>query len=77
MEIEFICLYKLGVGPVLVRFEDIITIEITPMNYTRIEFGYGEHLIVEETPAFILGLIRRIKEYNQAASESSSVNPEQ
>ena len=74
MEIDFICLYKLGVGPVLVRYEDIITLELTPLNYTRIEFGYGEHLIVEETPAFILSLIRRIKEYNQSASESSSMN---
>ena len=58
MDIEFICLCKVGVGSIIVRHTDIITMELTPMDYTRIEFGYGEHLIVEETPIQILNKIR-------------------
>lgn len=61
MEIEFITLTKLGVGSVLVRYSDIITMELTPLCYTRIEFGYGEHLIVEEEPYCILKIIKEAK----------------
>lgn len=57
MNFEFITLYKLGVGYILVRYSDIITMEITPHCVTRIEFAYGEHLIVEQTPLEILKLI--------------------
>lgn len=58
MNFEFIPLCKLGVGTVLVRFSDIITMELTPYGYTRIEFAYGEHLIVEESPVRIFELVR-------------------
>lgn len=58
MNFDFISLSKIGVGPVIVRHSDILTIELTPMGYTRIEFGYGEHLIVEESPYQILKMIR-------------------
>lgn len=58
MNFEFIPLCKLGVGTVLVRFSDIITMEITPYGFTRIEFAYGEHLIVEESPLRIFELIK-------------------
>ena len=61
MDIEFITLSKLGVGPVLVRYDDIITMELTPMGCTRVEFGYGEHLIVEEEPFAILKIIKEAK----------------
>lgn len=61
MDIEFITLSKLGVGPILVRYDDIMTMELTTMGYTRIEFGYGEHLIVEEEPFAILRIIKEAK----------------
>lgn len=61
MEIEFISLYKLGVGCILVRYEDIMTMEYTPLGYTRIEFGYGEHLIVEEDIFCIMKKIKAAK----------------
>ncbi len=65
MSIDFITLCKLGVGPVYVRYSDIITIELTPCNFTRIEFGYGEHLIVEESPFQIIKLIKLAEDENQ------------
>jgi len=65
MEIDFIPLCKLGVGPVLVRYDDIMTMELTPMGYTRIEFGYGEHLIVEEDIICILTKIKAAKSLNE------------
>jgi hypothetical protein len=74
MDIEFISLFKLGVGPVLVRFDDIITMELTPLNYTRIEFGYGEHLIVEQTPHEILQIIRDAKLLNEQISQKEEQN---
>lgn len=65
MEVEFISLCKLGVGSIIVRHGDIITMELTPMGFTRIEFGYGEHLIVEETPLQILHKIKAAKELSE------------
>ena len=65
MEIEFISLYKLGVGFILVRYADIITMEVTPLGHTRLEFGYGEHLIVEEDVFCILTKIRAAKELSE------------
>lgn len=61
MNTEFITLWKLGVGPVIVRHSDIITMELTPMGFTRIEFGYGEALIVEELPFQILKIINALE----------------
>ena len=58
MNFEFIPLCKLGVGTVLVRFSDIVTMELTPYGFTRIEFGYGKHLIVEESPLKIFELVK-------------------
>lgn len=65
MEIEFITLYKLGVGCIVVRYSDIITMELTPLGYTRLEFGYGEHLIVEEDIFCILRKIKAAKELSE------------
>lgn len=65
MNNEFITLWKLGVGPVLVRYTDIVTMELTPCGFTRIEFGYGEHLIVEELPMQILKIIRALEELEE------------
>lgn len=62
MNFDFITLCKLGVGPVIVRHSDIITMELTPLGYTRIEFEYGQHLIVEEPPFQILKMIRQLEE---------------
>ena len=76
MEIEFICLCKLGVGSVIVRYSDIITMELTPMGYTRIEFGYGEHLIVEETPIQILNKIRAAQELGEQITELTTKEPD-
>lgn len=35
--------------------------EVTPLGYTRIEFGYGEHLIVEETPLQIIKIVKNLE----------------
>jgi hypothetical protein len=73
MSVDFITLCKLGVGPVLVRHSDIITMELTPYNYTRIEFGYGEHLIVEESPAHIIKLIKVIEEIEEIQQQAKEL----
>ena len=70
MEIEFIWLTKLGVGPVAVRYSDIITMELTTLCYTRIEFGYGEHLIVEELPSWILNQIYLVQTLSEQITET-------
>lgn len=72
MEIEFITLTKLGVGPVLVRYSDIITMELTPLGFNRIEFGYGEHLIVEEEPFSVLKIIKEAKLLSELDSAKQS-----
>lgn len=72
MNTDFITLCKLGVGPVIVRHDDIVTMELTPMGVTRIEFGYGEHLIVEEPPFQILKLIRLQEELKTQLEELKS-----
>lgn len=69
MNFDFIPLCKLGVGTVLVRHSDIITMELTPCGYTRIEFGYGEHLIVEEGPVKILCLIQNLEDQRAQLEE--------
>lgn len=58
MQIDFITLTQAGVGPIVVRYGEIITMETTPVNCTRIELSYNESLIVEE-PIFVV--IERIK----------------
>lgn len=62
MNFDFIPLCKLGVGTVLIRHSDIITLELTPCGYTRIEFGYGEHLIVEDSPLKIFNMIQELED---------------
>lgn len=57
MNYDFITLHKLGVGRVLVRYSDIILIEPTHQEYTRLDFSFGDHIIVEEGPLDILQLI--------------------
>lgn len=76
MEIEFIWLTKLGVGPVAVRYSDIITMELTPLCYTRIEFGYGEHLIVEELPAWIFNQIYLVQKLSEQINEANTKEPD-
>ena len=65
MAFEFITLYKLGVGPVLVRYDDIILIEPTPTNHTRIELSYGDYIIVVEDFICILQRINAAKLTNE------------
>lgn len=72
MNFDFIPLNKLGVGTVLVRHEDIVTMEITPCGFTRIEFGYGEHLIVEEGPIKILCLIQNLEDLRAQLEQSKA-----
>lgn len=72
MNFDFIPLCKLGVGTVLVRHSDIITMELTPYGYTRIEFGYGEHLIVEEGPVKILCLIQNLEDLRAQLDEQQA-----
>jgi hypothetical protein len=76
LDIEFITLYKLGVGPVLVRYGDIITMEYTPLGFTRIEFGYGEHLIVEQSPTEILKIIRNVQYVSEQLDKSEDTKKE-
>lgn len=70
MEIEFICLHKLGAGPTIVRFSEIYAMEFTPLGYTRIEHSFG-YMIVEETPNQILQKIREAKLLNEKLSNDS------
>ena len=76
MDIEFITLCKLGVGPIVVRYADIITMEYTPLGFTRIEFGYGEHLIVEQTPVQVLALIRNAQYINEQLNKPEDTKKE-
>lgn len=71
MNCDFITLCKLGVGPIFVRHSDIITMELTPLGFTRIEFGYGEHLIVQESPFQILKMIKRLEELKSQTENKS------
>lgn len=72
MNYDFVTLWKLGVGPVLVRYDDIITMELTPCGFTRIEFGYGEHLIVEELPIQIFKKIKALEELQEQIDKVES-----
>lgn len=65
MELEFICLFRLGVGPILVRYTDISVVEPTPLNSTRIDLAYGGHVIVAEDIACVLSKIQAIQLLNQ------------
>ena len=59
----------MGVGPVVIRHSDIVTMELTPLGFTRIEFGYGEHLIVEELPVQILSRIQALEDLAKEIEE--------
>jgi len=74
MELEFICLFRLGVGPVLVRYGDISLIEPTALNCTRIDLAYGGHIIVAEDITCVLGKIQAIQLLNQQNNQQN--NPE-
>ncbi len=65
MAFEFISLFKLGVGPILVRYDDIILMEPTPTNNTRLELSYGSHIIVVEDFICILSRIKAAKLLNE------------
>ncbi len=65
MEIEFISLYKLGVGPILIRFSDIILIEPTIYNNTRLELSYGDHIIVCEDIVCVIKKIHAAQLLNE------------
>jgi hypothetical protein len=62
MEIEFISLCRSGVGPTLVRFSEIVTMEPTAAGCTRLELSTGSYIIVEEEAYSILKIIRQAKE---------------
>lgn len=71
MNYDFIALHKLGVGRVLVRYSDIILIEPTHQEYSRLDFSFGDHIIVEEGPLDILKLIKNA-EYMKALEEAQT-----
>ena len=58
MVFGFISLNKLGVGPVLIRHNEIILFEATPCNYTRLDLSTGNHIIVEDDFLCILNKIK-------------------
>lgn len=68
MEIEFITLYRIGVGPTLVRFSEIVTMEPTLTGCTRLELSTGRDLVVEEEAHGILKIIRHAKELSEQSS---------
>jgi hypothetical protein len=70
---DFITLHKLGVGCILVRYSDIILIEPTHQEYSRLDFSFGDHIIVEEGPFKILQLIKNA-EYMKALEEAQIVD---
>ena len=72
MEVDFIGLCKLGVGPVLVRHSDIILMEPTPTGCTRLDLSYGDHLIVEEDLFCILQKIKSAKLLSEQSAEKKN-----
>ena len=69
MDTEFILLCKIGVGPVLVRYSDIILIESTPANFTRLDLSYGNHIIVNED---IFCVSKKIKDAKLLAEQTNN-----
>lgn len=69
VEVEFIGLCKLGVGPVLVRHGDIILMEPTPTGFTRLDLSYGDHIIVEEDIICVLQKIKSAKLLSEQKTE--------
>lgn len=74
MEIDFIVLIKAGVGPVLVRYADIIVMETTPVGCTRLDFGYGDSMIVEENILCVIEKIKAAKLLNEIEIVSPANN---
>lgn len=72
MSYDFISLHKLGVGPILVRYSEIVLMEPTYKECTRLDLSFGEHIIVEEGPLCILRLIRNAELLAEAAAEAAS-----
>ncbi len=67
MEREYISLHKLGVGPILVRYTDISTMEPTIEHCTRIDLANGQNIIVSDDIKSILnkiGILQLINEQN-------------
>lgn len=62
MSLDFITLNKVGVGTILVRYSEIVEMEPTPCDYTRIDLSTGNYLIVEEGPLVILKLINKAEQ---------------
>lgn len=73
MSYDFISLHKLGVGHVLLRYSEIILMEPTHNEYTRLDLSFGEHIIVEEGPFDIIKLIKNA-ELLAAAAEAAQEN---
>lgn len=65
MEQEFICLFKLGVGPISIRFSEIIVLEPTLLNNTKIDLSTGNTIIVAEDVTCILTKIKTIQQLNE------------
>jgi len=72
MNYDFITLSKLGVGRVLVRYSDIILIEPTHQEYSRLDLSFGDHIIVEEGPIDILRLIAVAEDLKAKQEESTT-----
>ena len=74
MNYEFIPLHKLGVGKVLLRYSEIVLIEPTRNEYTRIDLSFGDHIIVEEGPVEIFRLIKNAELLAAAEEEITQQN---
>ena len=74
MNYEFIPLHKLGVGKVLLRYSEIVLIEPTRNEYTRIDLSFGDYIIVEEGPVEIFRLIKNAELLAAAEEEITQQN---
>lgn len=72
MNTEFISLCKLGVGTVLIRHSEIISLEPTALGYTKITISTGEHLIVEDGPLKILQIINNLENLKEQTENLSN-----
>lgn len=59
---DYITLYEIGVGPLVVKHTEITTIEITADCASRITLSNGYSKIVQESPVRILFLINAAQE---------------
>jgi len=72
MNFDFVSLHKVGVGCVLVRHSEIVELEPTHHEFTRIELSTGNYLIVEQGPIEILNLIDNLDRLKQLEEDNKN-----